>query len=284
MQVGDTDLPTRDGNTFRNLSRFKALVNRMEDVEELKLLFAPFTNSVLATMANDEVSLAENESVRNLRRMVDSLPSSISALREALRPHVPTQTDTTVCIQLPDPPDFATALTDLQNIRIAFEQVIVNPGVSGSLKLTSWEMGSFLLYLSVGTLSAVTVIGKIVWSAALIRKQLLENERVKQQLRATDLQLNTMEEVSASLKRHLATLLHAEALAIYDSHFGSDKTPEQLERLKYSIQVLADILQRGGTITPALNAPPNIQEVFPDPQNLLSIVSKIKSLEDSSSA
>lgn len=72
-------------------------------------------------------------------------------------------------------------------------------------------------------------------------------------------------------------MIQAEAEHIESEHF-KNKAPENIERIKNSITTFADLIGRGAEIHPALVAPENVTNLFPDPTKLISVESKIKRL------
>lgn len=72
-------------------------------------------------------------------------------------------------------------------------------------------------------------------------------------------------------------MIESEATNIYNENFKGDN-PEQIERLKHSIKLLSEQIDKGAEIHPALNAPENVKNLFPDTKNIATIESKIKKL------
>lgn len=68
-----------------------------------------------------------------------------------------------------------------------------------------------------------------------------------------------------------------EAVHISSEHFH-ENTPENIERIKNSITTFADLIGKGAEIHPALVAPENVSNLFPDPTKLIGVESKIKRL------
>ena len=74
-------------------------------------------------------------------------------------------------------------------------------------------------------------------------------------------------------------MIEAEARALYNESFEGDDN-EQIERLKLSIKMLSNLIEKGAEIHPALNQPEQVSNLFPDMKKLNSLESRIKKLEE----
>ena len=72
-------------------------------------------------------------------------------------------------------------------------------------------------------------------------------------------------------------MIQAEAEHIQSEHFKNN-APENLKRIKNSISIFAELIGKGAEIQPALVAPENVANLFPDPTNLIGLESKIKKI------
>ena len=79
-------------------------------------------------------------------------------------------------------------------------------------------------------------------------------------------------------KELLSLLVEAEAKHIVSENYENAE-PEQLERIKNTIKMLADIIDKGGEIHPSISAAESISNLFPAPNQIMSIASKIKELK-----
>lgn len=125
-------------------------------------------------------------------------------------------------------------------------------------------------------------MGKVVWAAAVIRKKSLEGDLLAEKVRSLKINNEALEQVKNAQKEAIDLALNAEALAIYDAYFKGDDNKEQIERVKYSIKTFADLLDRGAQIQPALMAPEEAKNLFPNYGALDTVISQIRQLENKS--
>ena len=78
----------------------------------------------------------------------------------------------------------------------------------------------------------------------------------------------------------LDALVNAEATNLARTYYGEDVEAEQIERVKYTIREFSEMIAKGAEIHPALQAPENVKNLFPDFNKILSIESKTKMISD----
>ena len=66
---------------------------------------------------------------------------------------------------------------------------------------------------------------------------------------------------------------------LYNENFEGDNN-EQIERLKLSIKMFSNLIDKGAEIHPALNQPESVKNLYPKMDNLQALESKIKKLEE----
>src|SRR2546423_490694 len=98
------------------------------------------------------------------------------------------------------------------------------------MKLLGWENGSLWLYLALDSLTAVALVGSIAWSAAVVRKKILEGSILKKQVEAMKIKNDALAAVREGVEQQIELLMQAEGRAIYDRYFSGDN-PEQMQRL-----------------------------------------------------
>ena len=104
---------------------------------------------------------------------------------------------------------------------------------------------------------------------------------LEQQVRGLKVKNDSLEDILKAQKAETKLMISAEAQHIDSEHF-KEKAPENIERIKNSITTFADLIGRGAEIHPALVAPENVTNLFPDPTKLINIESKIKKLANPS--
>ncbi|HXL55998.1 MAG TPA: hypothetical protein VN958_07065, partial [Chitinophagaceae bacterium] len=98
---------------------------------------------------------------------------------------------------------------------------------------------------------------------------------LEEQVRGLKVKNDSLEDILSAQKKETQLMVEAEAAYINSEHF-KENIPENIERIKNSIAILAELIGKGAEIHPALVAPENVSNLFPDPKNLIGLESKIK--------
>ncbi len=273
------DFPSFNHNTVSNLDAARLEFSRLAQAPELRSALEPIlTSSIFGTDRDEFITAKADE----LQSAVYRLQLLILGLREVLRQHAAPPSAESIVIKLPDPNDLADALHSTEQFRIAIEQIVTNDAIRGHIKLVGWETGSFWLYLALGTPAAVALIGSVAWSAAVIRKKILEGSILKKQVEAMEIKNDALTAVAEGVEREVQMLVESEANAIFNMYFTGDD-PELIQRLQFSIKSFSELLAKGAEVHPSLQAPEHVSNLFPDPKKLDSITSKIAQLADKAS-
>ncbi|MCR8561605.1 hypothetical protein KXD93_28380 [Mucilaginibacter sp. BJC16-A38] len=114
-------------------------------------------------------------------------------------------------------------------------------------------------------------------AGAVIYKKILEGRIVEQQLRTLKLRADSLEDVRAAQKESLSQLIQAEAEHLNSITFKRN-VPENIERIKNSIELFASLLDKGAEVHPAIGAPENVSNLYPNLKALPTVESKIKQI------
>ena len=101
---------------------------------------------------------------------------------------------------------------------------------------------------------------------------------LKEHVRAAQIKNDLADGLAEAQEELIRGILDREARALEDEIFGQPDD-EQLQRIKNSVRLFAELFAKGTTIHPALEMPEEHQAKFPDPKNLESTLSSIKQLE-----
>jgi hypothetical protein len=260
------------------LSNLNAIRQVLNDTESLKLfgsIISALKSSAVFTSANDSMSIqtAEAQAINNQLNQLKILVQNFS---ELLTNVVPEESVDSINIKLPPLNDFDQLSKVSREIHLALTQVIINDEINGQTKIESVENGSIWINVFIGA-AAVTVVASLVWSAAVIHKKILEGKLLQEQIRGLKVKNESMEDVLKAQRAETDLMIQAEAEHIQSEHF-KEKVPENIERIKSSITTFADLIGRGAEIQPALVAPEDVSNLFPDPTKLVGLESKIKRL------
>lgn len=189
---------------------------------------------------------------------------------------VPNENINSINIKLPQINDFDELSKVSRELHISLTQVLYNEEIKGETKIVSVQNGSIWFNVYVGE-TAVIVAASIAWAAAVIYKKIQEGKLLEQQVRALQVKNESLEDVLKAQKNETNLMIQAESEHIQSEHFKLNAA-DNIERIKNSISVFADLIGKGAEIHPALVATENISNLFPDVSKLLGLESKIKRL------
>lgn len=151
----------------------------------------------------------------------------------------------------------------------------------GELKIENFDSGSFWIDFLLPTASSVSLVGSIAWAGAVIYKKYTEAYAFRQYADGLKVQKEHLEILKEAAKKKIDLDIEAEAKLIQNEFFKSDDL-EQLGRLKLSIKEYSELIQKGVQIQPALAAPEEINNLFPNYKLIELVESKIKHLPEAS--
>ena len=185
--------------------------------------------------------------------------------------------ESTIYIRMPKIKDLEDLSKKSKLLHAAISQSILDPSIKGNIKVKSYDIGSLWITVTVGSAQAVKLIGGIVWAAAVIRKKKRQFKTFEQHVKCLDIKSDSMEDLKDAQKKQLDLSLKAEANNLV-AQFYKGNDAEKTERIKYSIKQISDLMDKGVEIHPALNAPKEVEDLFPDFEHLGLIESRIQEL------
>lgn len=128
---------------------------------------------------------------------------------------------------------------------------------------------------------AVSLLGSLMWAGAVVYKKMQEGKVMEQYAREKKLQNDHKENLVNAHKLLTEMTIEVEAEILYKNYYDSAEFDhEQFERLKLALKILSEEIAKGAEINPALTAPEQVTNLFPDMKNLPMIESKIKKIEN----
>lgn len=254
-----------------NIQNLKIAVNELIKIGLLEK--KGFWEEVLFS---DYVSIQKGPAEFNLiLQEAGTLTKSISMLKHWATQNIPLDEEPDyVNIKLPKIKDFDQLSKVSDQLRLAFSQVVCEYE-GGQLEIVRFEQGSLWVVVEVGT--AAMLVAGLVWSGAVISKKILECRHSYEVYRNASARNDLLKELQKLAEVQVNNMIELEAKALQDEHFGKENA-EQLERIKNSIRNISDLILKGTEIQPALAAPENVQNLFPDFTKLPLIESKVKKL------
>jgi hypothetical protein len=266
-----------------NINKFKKFFSGIYTIPIFSEQVQFLKNTALFATSLDGLEVRRDEG-ETISQVAFYLTNASQALLKVLNVMLTAQEENTVSILLPNPSNFRSVIEFLDEFEKAISQVIVNKTIQGNLKIKSWESGSFWVEVFLGAQAAVFLVAGIAWSAAVISKKNAEAALIEQHVRSLEIKNESLSDILEKQKIATSLLLENETKQLLVKHFNKESDPEMTERLKYAIKTFAELIQKGAEIHPALNAPEQVSNLFPDFKNLDSIISQVKQIESGKKA
>ena len=149
-----------------------------------------------------------------------------------------------------------------------------------TIALSAVDVGSIWLSFVIGGTATVLVakmIAELVDKALIVRSHYLSTKEQEARIRGLELTNETLEGMSKGYKEIEKKLLDKVSNELAEEHNISD--PEDIGRLKNSIQILSEWMSRGMEIYSAVESPSEVKAVFPPiekqsiPENFTALLS-----------
>jgi hypothetical protein len=268
--------------SFLHAPNVKAFVNVLEPTqlfnEELQAIKDSDLYSIYSNVVKLPISIGNDykSKLENLKNRIIDLLLALKKVRGDKR-----EDANSVYLRLPflnDFDDLSKVSNTIQNI---FGQIVYGGQINGTLKIESAESGSIWFLVALGNEIASRVVGKIVWAAALVYKQVQDGKIRKEQVKQQKLKTANLEKLSELLQFEVDLVIDIESERIFSEHFDQTEK-DRLPAIKNSIKELAELISKGVEVQPALTAPVEVKGEYPDMKNLISLASKTKLLENPS--
>lgn len=229
-----------------------------------------------------------NQISNEFANAVNLLRQRAELVREVLQSILPAETPDQIAVGLPDDKDLDTVAKDLGEVQVALGQAVINPYVGGQIRLLSFDRGSNWIELALGAPLAVATVGRLLHLILDVASRRIDLDTKREFLRNLRVQNELVEAAERQFEAELDSYSTDGIEGIASAVEADPSDQEYRTRLKVSMKMLADLVQRGLQIQPALVAPTEIQSTFPNPKELLASVrylpgqkKEIESAEDS---
>ncbi|MCH8127143.1 hypothetical protein IIC38_14495 [candidate division KSB1 bacterium] len=261
-----------------NVTKFKTIINEIDDLNIFKDAINILYKTDLYTYAGDSFSV-DLDSFNKFWPFVLKIFNGAIGLLEILDNIVVNPKAHSILIKLPDKNDFSQLVNNMASINKSLEQLVLHDDIKGKIVITNWHYSSFWIELMLGSQAALVLLGSIAWSSSVIYKKLNEAMIIGQHVKSLKIKNDSLEDIKQGQKILIEQLLELESKNVLKKHYPNGDN-EQTERIKLSIKSFAKLIQQGSEIHPALNAPEDVANLFPDFKQLDSVESKVKKLKD----
>jgi hypothetical protein len=257
------------------LNSLKRAINLIEDVPYIENEVESLKSAWLYDSLKDKLSIGSNE-ISEVEKLLSTLKIKLTTFKEITESSKLFNSSDTIIIRLSKIGSFDNLKKYADDLKKAIEIPILDDSIKGNAKIISADEGSIILFVTLGTITAVKLVAGICWAAAVVKKKRAEAEIFEQHAKTLKLKNDALGSLIDAQKIQLKGILDAEAAAIANKEYNHNE-PEAIERLKLSISTVCDLIDRGVQILPT-SKDDDIQKCFPDYKNLSLIESTIKQI------
>ncbi len=277
LNLSNSFIKITEGNTLSNLINFKNLIG---EVEKYELSFYnteinKLKNSFIYSTTQDSIKEYTYEKLINVYNISKYIVDSLNSLKLVFSKLLPTPDENELSIKLPTTNNFENLLKDMNKIEKQLSIIVNDKEVDTFIKLNKWEYGSYWIDIALGTSFAISLIGSISWSAAYISSLIKKDKEHSLYLQKIETDAQMLSAIKEKQLLYLEKLYETEVLHIQENYFENKENNERNKKIKDTIKLFADIIQRGGEFQPSLISPKEIKDSYPDFKNIEHIPSKV---------
>jgi hypothetical protein len=259
-----------------NLKTLRDSLNNVSSIDYIQPELESLKSTWLFDSYSDTIQIESPDDTK-VSSLVSRIKIGLQFLLRVLENNNHSNKDDVVYIKLPEIKSFEELSRVSNDLKKGIE-IPLREAEKGDVDILTAESGSIWLVVSVATASAVNLIAAICVAAAVIRKKHAEAKMFEQHAKTLELKNDALETFVSAQKLQINNILTNEAEAIANKHYDH-KENETIERLKLSINTIADLIERGAKILPSSSNSETVK-MFPDYNNLGLIESSIRQLTE----
>ncbi|BDS13191.1 hypothetical protein [Aureispira anguillae] len=187
---------------------------------------------------------------------------------------VPKEKEHSVLIKLSKISDFDDLAKNSKKINDILSQTILRPEIDGKIEITSVGNGSIWIEVCLGSLAAVKLLSSLFQTGASIYKEIQKARIMEKNIEALGIKNESLTEIKEAQKKLIKQLIDAESIQLTKKFYQKEEQ-EQILRVKNSIEIISELIQKGSELHPSINAPEEVTKLFPDFKELESVSSKM---------
>jgi hypothetical protein len=261
-------------NNITNINNFKAFVDVLNAIPMYQDTIRVLRQSELYRTSSNTLNVENDKERKAIFSAAAYLSNSAYELLKVSDCLLDSMGAEAISIRKPDEKDFGRLVSDIGNIYRAISQLILNEKINGKFIINSWGTGSIWINLNLGSILAVTVVAQVVKAGVVVYKKAQEGKIFCEYARGLSLIREALDDIAKKQTDLLNQAVNEEAKRIQEEFYDDDKDNEYLERIKYSIKMFSELIERGTEIYPAHATPEDVKNLFPDFAKLELITSK----------
>lgn len=225
-----------------------------------------------------ENPIIQDAEFKALTKEVTQLNELIMGLINSLEKIIPTEDPNILSIKIPNPTSFKDITVTTESLDKIFSQTLLHKDIGGGFHIVNFDTGSYWIDIMInGGAQVMHFVAALSWGGAVVYKKLQEGRLISEQVRQLKISNDALKEVNDKTKEGHNEVALEEAEYIYRKFYkGND--PEQIQRIKFALNELAEMFSKGTEIYPSLEAPKEVKMEFPNMKSIENIKSKIKNL------
>ncbi|MCW5212995.1 hypothetical protein VU04_08800 [Desulfobulbus sp. TB] len=246
------------------VSRFRSALQALEntgaferEIETIKEFKA------ICLTTEDTVALPAKE-CDQLVNLTNQLQNKVIIADVVLQAILPPQEVNSLSLKLPkinSLKELSVISSKLDNI---FNQLLVNDFVKGKASLQNFDTGSEWLEIVFNSTKAVGLVASVVYAALVLKREHIKNQESLEVVRNRKIANDLYENLSNSLLEHHKRLLEDKAKEIAADAGADDNDHEYIERIKFCIDELNQLIDKGLKFFPSSKSPNEVQTKLPD--------------------
>jgi|SRR5690554_2805617 len=229
------------------------------------------------SFAGKSIGISEQE-YRVLSKEIPELRNIAQGIVTAISQTIDKNDQNVISIKIPIPQNFDDLEKISGKLNKIFTQTLSADGIEGGITIKNFDTGSYWIDIVASSKETVAFIAGLTWAGVVVYKKFQEGRLLQEKAREMKISNNAIEEIVEKSKEAVNLVADIEANHLYKMFFKG-KDNEQVERIKMALKELAELYSKGAEIHPALNAPKEIIEKFPDFNKIEDVISKIKKIE-----
>ena len=260
------DIASIDANNRQvsGVSRFRSALQALENTgafeQEIETI-KEFKAICLTT--EDTVALSATE-CNQLVNLTNQLLNKVSIADVVLQAILPPQDLNSLSLKLPKINSLKELSAISGKLDKIFDQLLVNDFVEGKASLQNFDTGSEWLEIVFNSTKAVGLFASVVYAALVVKREHIKNQELLEVVRNRKIANDLYENLGNSLSEHSKKLLEDQAKEIAADAGADENDHEYLERIKFCIDELNQLIDKGLKFFPASKSPSEIQSKLPD--------------------